>query len=233
MTKTTILGATLLTLWLARPAQAQQCMEECQARVKETKRKLQECIAQTRLMERSRAILFRKACLRKYRAPRCDDLPPCKKEAKQRQHAPGLKLGEVVFSATRRGAPLSRAMFQAGSELFFRVDALVTTGPRATGIWLQLDLSLLTRSHKGKRVVVVRWEKYLEQKKFLEAARRGTPQRYTLHGGAKLPRSFDPGTYEAHLVVKERVSKFAGEVRASFSVTGASSKKKHKRKKRK
>ena len=140
----------------------------------------------------------------------------------------------LVFSAARRGAPLARAAFRAGSEMFFRVVVVVTTKPRATGIWLQLDLSLLTRSHKGKKVVVVRWDKYLEQKKFLESAERGTPKKYTLHGGAQLPQSFDPGQYEAHIVVKERVSNFAGEIHAPFTVSPArarpGAKKKRKRK---
>lgn len=218
-------------LLAASLASAKECLEKCQARRKETQKKLKECIEQTRLMERKRAILFRKACIRKYVVPNCDDLPPCKKEV-QVKHAPGLKLGKVVFSAARRGAPLTRAAFRAGSEMFFRVDVVVTTKPKVTGIWLQLDLSLLTFTAKGKKVVVVRWDKYLEQKKFIDAAQRGTPKKYTLHGGALLPKSFDLGKYEAHVTVKERISNFTGEVRAPFVVTGAAAPKK-KRKKRK
>ncbi len=221
----------LLATLLAAPAAADRCLEKCEAKRKETEQKLKDCLAQTKLMGRERAILIRKACLKKYRAPSCDGLPPCKKEV-QKKHTPGLKLGRVIFSAARRGAPLKSASYRAGSEMFFRVEAVVTTKPKATGIWLQLDLSLLTRSLKGKKVVVVRWEKYLEQKKFLDADQRGTPKKYTLHGGAKLPLTFDPGKYEAHVVVKERVSNFSGEVSAPFSVTRAKAPKK-KRKKRK
>ena len=220
-----------MTMLLAGPVLADKCKEQCEARRKETQQKLQDCLKQTRLMGRERTILIRKACLKKYVVPRCDDLPLCKKEV-QKKHTPGLKLGKVVFSAARRGAPLARAAFRAGSEMFFRVDVVVTTKPKATGIWLQLDLSLLARSPKGKKVVVVRWEKYLEQKKFIESAERGTPKKYTLHGGAQLPQSFDPGQYEAHVVVKERVSSFESQVHAPFTVTRArpAPKKKRRRK---
>ena len=231
MKRTTVLCGFVLATLAAGPALAADCLQECEAKRKEIAQKLEDCIKQTRLMERKRAILFRKACHKKYVAPRCDDLPPCKKEV-QTKHAPGLKLGKVVFSAARRGAALKRATFRAGSEMFFRVDVVVITKPKVTGIWLQLDLSLLTRSPSGKKVVVVRWDKYLEQKKFIDAAQRGTPKKYTLHGGALLPKSFDPGKYEAHLVVKERISNFSGEVNALFSVTRAAAPKKKKRKKR-
>ncbi len=217
---------------LPAPAGAADCLQKCQAKKKETEQKLKDCLAETKLMERKRAILYRKACLKKYRAPRCDGLPACKKDRGASAHAPGLKVGKVVFSATRRGAPLARAAYRAGGELFFRVEAVVTTKPKATGIWLQLDLRLLTKSHTGKKVTVVNWEKYLEQKKFLEAARRGTPQKYTLHGGAKLPKTFDPGTYEAQIVVKERVSGFTGKSSAVFAVTAGKAKKKRKKRKR-
>ena len=218
---------------LPASARAADCLQKCEARKKEAEQKLKDCLAETKLMERKRAILYRKACLKKYVAPRCDGLPPCKKEKGDKAHPPGLKLGKVVFSATRRGAPLKRAAYRAGRELFFRVEAVVTTKPKTTGIWLQLDLSLLTTSHTGKKVTVVNWEKYLEQKNFLEAARRGTPQKYTFHGGAKLPKTFDPGAYEAHIVVKERVSGFTGKVSAPFTVTTKATKKKRKKRKRK
>ena len=224
----------ILGIMTTVPAQvrAADCLQKCEARKKEIARKLEDCLAQTRLMERKRAILFRKACYKKYVAPRCDGLPACVKEKGAAAHPPGLKLGTVVFSAKRRGAPLARPAYRAGSELFFRVEATVTTKPKATGIWLQLDLTLLTTSHAGKKVPVVNWEKYLEQKTFLEAARRGTPQRYTLHGGAQLPGSFDPGTYEARIVVKERVSGFSSAKSATFTVTAGATRKKKKRRKR-
>lgn len=211
-------GGFVCAMLLAGPALADKCKEKCAAQRKLVQQKLADCHKKARLVGREQAMLIRKACLKKYVVPSCDSLPLCKKEV-QKKHTPGLKLGKVIFSAARRGSPLVRASYRAGSEMFFRVDVVISTRPQAAGIWLQLDLSLLTRSAKGKKQVVIRWDKYLEQKKFLDPAERGTPKKYTLHGGAQLPPSFAPGKYEAHIVVKERISNFTGEVHAPFTVS--------------
>ena len=217
-----LMGGALVVAATLAPAAARavSCKEECLKQREQTQAKLAQCLRKTKLMGRGRAILVRKACLKKYVVPDCSGRPACPKEGQTRR-TPGLRLGSVVFSAERRGPVLARAAYPAGSEMFFRVDVEVTSKPNARAIWLQLDLRLISISAKGKRREVVRWTNYLEQKKVLGAEERGTPKKYTLHGGAQLPLTFDRGKYEALVEVRERISSFSGKVSAPFSVLRA------------
>jgi hypothetical protein len=169
-------------------------------------------------MQRSRAIVVRRECIKKYKVPDCTGLPACPKEEKK-QYKPGLRLGAITFSAVQRGPRLKSPVYRAGGQMFFNLEVEVTSKPRVRKIWLQVDLRLLTRPKKGQGREVVRWNNYLEQRKLIDPEERGTPNKYTLHGGAKLPPGFDPGPYLAELVVRERISDFKATVQAPFRVT--------------
>jgi hypothetical protein len=125
----------------------------------------------------------------------------------------------VIFAGEKNGPALSKPRYAPGGQLYFRIEVKITSKPGQSQLWLELDLGLLARGPKGKHREVIRWDKYLQKRKFLDRWDRGVPLKYTLHGGALLPATFSPGSYLAEVRVKERSGGFVKEARAPFSVT--------------
>jgi hypothetical protein len=220
----------LVSLCACSPALADRpaCKERCEAERKRLAQKLQECLRDVDPHPRDRAAKMRLLCRKRYVPPRCDGLPPCGEVKKKKPAAPrpALKLGEIVFSAERRGAPLDRPRYPAGGEVFLRLDARVVPSPKARRIFLDLGLRMLavsrTRQGKERTREVVRWDSYAQEQRVITPPERGLEQRFTLHGGAKLPPDQKPGAYLMEAVVKEKGSGFEGRARGRFTVTPAS-----------
>jgi hypothetical protein len=217
-----------LTLACSNVALAERpCKERCEAERKRLARKLARCLRDVDPHPRDRAAKTRLLCRKRYVPPRCDGLPPCAEVKKKKPAAPkaALTLGEIVFSAERRGAALANPRYPAGGEVFLRLEAKVVPSPRARRIFLDLGLRMLrlSRSKKGKEQTreVVRWDSYAQEQRVITAPERGLEQRFTLHGGAKLPPDQKPGTYLMEAVVKEKGSGFEGKARGRFVVTPA------------
>jgi len=198
------------------------CKERCEEQRKKMARKLEECLRDVDPDPRDRAAKMRLLCRKRYTPPRCDGLPSCKEVEQQKKKEgpePGMRLGPMVFSEKRRGPPVERPRYAAGGEISLRIDVEVTPKPRAARIFLDLSLRLLTRDAKGNPREVVRWDSYAQEQRPIAPAERGLTQRFTLHGGAKLPPNQTPGRYELEARVREKGSEFEGVVRGTFTVT--------------
>jgi len=77
---------------------------------------------------------------------------------------------------------------------------------------------LLEVDAKGKTREVIRWDSYAAQERFITPGERGLPQRFTLHGGARLSADQTPGRYQMEARVKEKGSGFTQTMRGDFRV---------------
>jgi hypothetical protein len=227
--------ACLLLLLPPRTARADApCKERCEARREKVKRQLEECLRDVDPRPRDRAAKMRIKCRQHYVPPRCDGLPSCKELRKKKPAGPppGMKLGRLVFSSARRGQPLSRPRYAAGSEVFLRLEARVVPRKQARRVFLELGLRMLRlwRTKKGEERTreVVRWDSYAREQRVLGPGQHGVEHRFTLHGGAKLPPEQKPGTYVIEAVVHEKGSGFEGRAQGRFTVTPAPVRKKKK-----
>jgi hypothetical protein len=223
--KVLVLLAPLLLVAVPAPAEQpkKRCKERCEVKRKQVKRKLQDCLRNVEPRPRDRAAKTRLLCRKRYVPPRCDGLPLCKEvEAKKpKARAPGLKLGDLVFSQQRRGPALAKPRYPAGTEVFLRLSVEVVPDARARRIFLDLSLSLLAVGKRGKTREVVRWDSYAQEQRVITPPERGLVQRFTLHGGAKLPPIQKPGRYLIQARVLERGSGFKGTTQGGFAVTPA------------
>jgi hypothetical protein len=210
----------LALLLLARPAVAEEprCKERCEAERVKVQRALESCLRSVDPRPPDRAAKMRLLCRERNAPPRCDGLPACAVKKAAKAPTPGVRLGAIVLSSTKDGAPLARPSFAAGSELFLRLDVEVTSRPSANRMWLQLNLRLLSVDKKATREVT-RWDKYFEEQRFIDPAERGLPKQFTIHGGAKLPADLDAGAYQLEAEVKEAVAGLTQTGRAGFVVT--------------
>jgi hypothetical protein len=216
---------TLLVPVRPRADDSGKCKERCEEQRKKMARKLEECLRDVDPDPRDRAAKMRLLCRKRYTPPRCDGLPSCKEleqqKKKEKGPEPGMRLGPMVFSDKRRGPPVERPRYPAGGEIFLRIDVEVTPKPRAARIFLDLSLRLLAKAKDAKSPPreVVRWDSYAQEQRPIAPAERGLTQRFTLHGGAKLPPNQAPGRYELEARVREKGSEFEGMVGGSFAVT--------------
>lgn len=219
-------ASALLALWLAlgsgvAAAQAPACKESCEAERKKTQGKLEECLREVDPIPPDRAAKMKLLCRERFVPPRCDGLPPCKKERPQQAAKPRMRLGPMVFSLVRRGPALDRAIYAPGDELFMRVDVDVRSKPDVNRVWLRMNLRLLALDSAGKTQEVGRWDSYAEEQKLIEPAERGLELRFTLHGGLQLPKDLDLGGYQLEAEVREAASGFLDTARGRFSVARA------------
>ena len=200
-------------------APAQRCKQRCESRRKSIQRKLERCLRAAESVLRDQAAKQRIACRRRFVAPRCEGRRDCPPPKKARVRPPGIALEPPVFSGKRRGPRLRHPVFRAGARIHLRVKATVTSRRDQSRMWLELGLRL-QRLRPGKPPqTIAHWPRYLVRKKFLERLDRGVPLGFTLHGGALLPRSTDPGPYQAVVTVRERTLDASRTVTAGFRVT--------------
>jgi hypothetical protein len=215
------LNVALLVSGGAAVGDETRCKESCTAERREAERALEGCLRQVEPRPPDRAAKMRLLCRQKHTPPRCDELPPCVAKKATKAPVPGLRLGPMMFSATMRGAPLARPVFAAGSEVFLRLEIEVLAKPRQRRIWLQQSLRLLVVDKNGKSRELMRWDKPLEEQKFLDPAERGLPKRFTMHGAAKLPAELEAGPHVIEADVKEAVSGFRQVARGTFTAIRA------------
>lgn len=219
-----IIGVVILA-WgtMARPAAAARpsCTEQCEAQRKQLFAKLKECLAEVEPRPKDRAAKMRLLCRKKYQAPRCEGLPPCKAKKEAAPAKPRIGLGAIQFSRTRRGPGVKRPSYSAGKELFMSLKVEIVAKPAAKRVWLLMDLRVLTMNAKGKERELYRWEKYFNERKFLDPAERGLPKQYTIHGGAQLPVDMQGGSYVLEAQVTEKESGLKETVRGIFRVAGS------------
>lgn len=213
-----IVVTSLLIGAMSARAQAPRCKERCEAERARIKKQRERCLKAGESLPRGQGAKHRVTCRQKFVPPRCDGLPRCPPAKKEKAHPPGLELGPVIFTNEKNGPALSKPRYAPGGQLFFRIEVKITSKPGQSQLWLELDLGLMARGPQGKHREVIRWDKYLQKRKFLDRWDRGVPLKYTLHGGALLPATFKPGSYLAEVRVKERSGGFVKEARAPFFV---------------
>ncbi len=219
-------GASLVLVLLlagAGRAAGPPCREKCEVERKKIERALQDCLREVDPRPPDRAAKMRLLCREKFVPPRCENLGPCTEEKRAPVQAPGMKLGPIVFSTEKRGPALAAPRFAPGSVLHLRLEVEVLPQPRVSRVWLRMGLRMLSLGKGGKKREVTRWEAYAEEQRFIDPAERGLPLRFTLHGGADLPRDLDPGRYEMEATVREKASGFESSARAEFTVVARGS----------
>lgn len=225
MGQITIIGVMFLA-WGTLASQAEaappSCAEQCEVQRKQLFARLRECLAEVEPRPKDRAAKMRLLCRKKYQPPRCEGLKPCGANKQVAPAKPRIGLGAIQFSHTRRGPAVKRPSYSAGKELFMSLQVEVVAKPAVKRVWLLMDLRVLTTSAKGKGRELHRWEKYFNERKFLDPAERGLPKQYTIHGGAQLPADMQAGTYMLEAQVTEKESGLKETVRGAFRVTGSS-----------
>jgi hypothetical protein len=213
-------AALVVSLLLSTSLRAEPpaCKEECEKERVRVERSLAACLKEVDPRPPDRAAKMRLLCRERNVPPRCEGLPACKKEPPPKLRPPGMTLGAIVFSSARRGPPLEHPRYAAGTEIHLRVDAEVLARPKASRVWLQLNLRMIALEKKGKTREVARWESYAEEQRMIDPAERGLPLRFTLHGGAQLPADQTPGSYQMEAQILEKVSGFQGTARQGFTV---------------
>jgi hypothetical protein len=215
--------ALLSTLAALQPAsdlaaEPPPCKETCLAERERLQKRLEECLRQVDPHPPDRAAKMRLLCRQRYSPPRCEGAPPCARQKPAPSAPPGLKLGPMVFSASKRGPALARVSYAAGEEVFLRVEVEVRPRPGASRIWLRMNLRLLAAGKGSVATEVARWDSYAQDQRLLDPAERGLPLRFTLHGGARLPVDLEPGTYRMEAEIGEQVSRFRETASGSFEV---------------
>ncbi len=208
---------------LPHPAEAAPplCLEQCEAQRKVMFAKLKECLKAVEPRPKDRSAKMRLLCRKKYQAPRCEGTKPCVAKKRVVAVKPGVRLGAILFSRVRRGPAVKHPSYVAGSELFMSLQVEVVTKPKAKRVWLLMDLRVLTKPKQGKERELFRWDKYFNERKFLDPAERGLPKQYTIHGGAQLPDDMKGGAYVLEAQITEKESGVKKIVRATFKVSRA------------
>jgi hypothetical protein len=211
----------LLMVWPSLAlAERASCKQTCEAERSRIQKELAACLERIDPLPKDRAAKMKILCREKYVPPRCEGLPPCKTDKLERAYVPGISLGTLIFSAEKRGKPMQKPIFAAGSEFFMSLDLDVAPKPSAKQIWLQLDLRILrpATGKEGKELELLRWEDYFEEQKIIDPEERGMSKHFSIHGGGKLPLDWDAGQYLLQADVRERTSDFKQSARGTFTV---------------